>query len=719
MATAEPSKAVKQKIKSEVKKEVKKEEKKKKWNKPKKNYKKNWVKKEVKREVKKETSGPKVKFSVSVTATLGYVDGSSEHGIVLKLATFLHPGLCKGPDEDNNFGPLQAAVAQYGMWRCERASVSFTPMVGASAVSGTVVRCSVNLTQSPGSNSWGGLGARKHKDFQVGRAGVFHLTRQELAGPREGGWWMSDTNSEGAQSVGPAVEVHAFGKTTSTYKDQDYTGSLFIVELRGKWVFTNYNMAPALGTLERHESEVPTAKVKTDSSGQIQLELPSASAAARFMNDPTAVRTAANAEGGVGEIVYQVVDTSANLAASLAPPPFKWLIQGGWWFLKKIIGRSGENTSTDNFMVYASLADAQNNKPAKSSQLSGSGTPQKAVLQITQINSPNTGPGNSNPAVFGGGGGINFPIRPSGLPQGTFNLAGDLFPVYTVDSGMNYPYLMLAGGLSGLGTIRWYPAIHYEVRNLVVYNQSNSDLDGWYDVNMLPRKRWISIGGGNTTLTAQTWLDVYGHTSTQVGIQNSERIYEHTILWRLPTGTANWRQINNVAVTMFQIKSSTEIGTIKRLEYTKGITPRDQAINGKFFLSQFLVKGQPNLKTISNGDLPPDEFTLENSNDLITVINPHPMSVSVPQKFVVRLNQLVDSMSKLDKLAIKMGIDPDELDTSESEDSDCSIDSDDLMISDDEDFQNVTSTPKTQRYEKLIQAGFSHSEAERLCKMEC
>uniref|UniRef100_A0AAU7E1G0 Capsid protein n=1 Tax=Coleura bat astrovirus TaxID=3141863 RepID=A0AAU7E1G0_9VIRU len=151
---ADSKKEVEKKIKSEVKKEVQKENKKKQYQK-KKNKNKNWkkekaeIKREVKKETRKETQGPKPKFSVNVTATLGYIDGSTEHGPEVKTAVFLHPALCKGPDEETAFGPLQAAAAQYSMWRVDKVKVSLTPLVGASAVSGTIVRTSLNMTSTP------------------------------------------------------------------------------------------------------------------------------------------------------------------------------------------------------------------------------------------------------------------------------------------------------------------------------------------------------------------------------------------------------------------------------------------------------------------------------------------------------------------------------------------------------------------------------------------
>lgn len=450
-------KEIKEAVKEEVKKEVKKEVSEKK---PQKKKGKNWkkekkeIKKEVKKEVKKESTGPKKAFSVHVTAALGYISGNKDHGPDLKLNVFLHPSLCKSPDEQSAFGPLQAAAAQYGLWRCTKAAIKFTPLVGPSAVSGSVVRCSANLTQTPSSTSWGGLGARKHKDLQAGRAGTFILGKRDLAGPRDGGWWLTDTNNEGAQAAGPIIEAHALGQTMSTYKDEQWLSELFIVELTGTWEFANYTMNPAMGQLERHDASAPM-KVVTDSEGKLQLEISSASTLARFMDDPTARESRAGAPS-TGEVIYQVVDTAASAISSLVPPPFGWLLKGGWWFVKKIAGLT--RTGEERFQIYASLTDAQNNRPVITSTPSQQGNTVTGPLQVTQLNAPNLG-GAQNLSVVSLNPPGTWPVQPGPAPQtGHAVCFGKFYKIYKPHSLPNLPPPFVQDAIK-IGTQSFYGAV--------------------------------------------------------------------------------------------------------------------------------------------------------------------------------------------------------------------------------------------------------------------
>lgn len=370
------------------------------------------VTKEVTKKLKKEgLEGPRPRFSVRVSATIGKVGPNKAQGPELQIATFLHPGLMKEPNDGTNFGPLQAAAAQWGMWRIAHLTVRFTPLVGPSPVTGSVYRVSLNLTQSPGNSSWGGLGARRHMDIPVGRQVSWKLSKGELYGPRQT-WWMTDTNEEGGQSCGAIIEVHGLGKTTSTYKDEAWNGDLFIVEVDGKWEFTNYSAKPALGMLDR-KTEVLEAADKQPglqvTDGVLEMVLPTQTELARFMGD----RFERNAPSGttIGETIWQVVDEGAGLASNLAPAPFGWLIKGAWWFVKKIAGRSA-NTGSEVYQVFASLADAQNGKPAMAETF----PLRKAAttLTVTQVNAPNVGPSDSRPSYHAGV--SPYPLVPSTVP---------------------------------------------------------------------------------------------------------------------------------------------------------------------------------------------------------------------------------------------------------------------------------------------------------------
>lgn len=720
-------KQVKQEVKKEVKKEIAKEHKK--WQKGKKSQQKpqsamaqqkctKKIKKEVRKEVNKEIGGPRSKFSVNVTATIGYVDGNKEHGPTLKIATFLHPSLCKGPDEDRTFGPLQAAAAQYGLWRLSKVHIRMTPLVGSSAVSGTVTRLSANLTQTPGSTSWGGLGARKHRDFHAGKSGAFILTRRDVAGPRAGGWWVTDTNTEGAQSAGPVIEAHCLGKTSSTYQNTDWSGQLFIVELTGRWEFANYNMNPALGSLERHESEPSGAKLTTDANGEIQLELPSTSAAARFMKDPT-VKKGGNAES-TGEIVYQIVDTAAGLASSALPPPFNWLIKGGWWFVKKALGRSN---ATETYKVYASLADAQNNKPAISTDKNMQGTAVSTNLQITQMNSPNLG-GSTVVYVSGSGPtpGPTFPIRPSGTPSGEFFFAAQLQPVHmhaTSSVNREIPGFFSGAGLSTIGG-KNFPAVHFRVLTHNSYTLDSNLLENWTDASTMPTPFQLRLNAKATATSGQMAVLVMASNAIRVGNALGTSWFLHTILWKsAESASEHWQTMDNEVPMILSRPNGDSEEYRWQNKSTRNVIVTSSTIPGSLFLSAILVGGKNVLAEINSGQAPTtNPFNMDPLGDYNTMLGLCLQSVLRQSAgyIVIQLRSLTTKETKVEKLARLLGVrlDSDDSDT----DSDCSVTSDQLEISsdDDEDFAIVSGTPRQQKYEELRKLGLSHGQAVAVLK---
>nr|ANS57182.1 structural polyprotein [Bovine astrovirus CH13/NeuroS1] len=449
----------------------------------------------VKTELKKQgLEGPNPRFRVTVSATIGKVGPNKSQGPELQIATFLHPSLIKEPGDGSNFGPLQAAAAQYGLWRIKFLEVRFTPLVGSSAVSGSVTRASLNLTQAPGATSWGGLGARKHIDVPIGASKHWKLKRGDLTGPRST-YWVTNTNEEGGQSCGPMLEMHGLGKTTSTYKDAAWEGDLFIVEIHGTWEFSNYNAQPALGMLDRLSDDVQV-EIGVDSEGQITMTVPENSPMARHMGEKYERSSASNATS-VGETIWQVVDEGAGLLSAVAPQPFGWLIKGGWWFVKKILGRSGANAGS-TYLVYPSLADAQNGKPAISTSRGFARQVVQTTLTSTQINAPNTGPGVSQPALVSY---EFFPYYPRDEPQVglPFYLASCYEPglskismpiwVYGSSSAFNGAPFEVQVGSQTYQSQTYSHLIKPAAFSADIPYEATSDpvsLNGWYTIDTLP-----------------------------------------------------------------------------------------------------------------------------------------------------------------------------------------------------------------------------------------
>uniref|UniRef100_A0AAU7E2W5 Capsid protein n=1 Tax=Rousettus bat astrovirus TaxID=3141900 RepID=A0AAU7E2W5_9VIRU len=349
------------------------------------------VAKEVAKDVRKiGIGGPKPRQKVTVTATVCFIKGCDKEGPTLVCSQDLHPALAKEPEGGSNFGPLAAAAAQFGQWRIRRLVVVLTPMVGSSAVSGSVVRASINTTGGAVPITWGGLGARHHTDVAPGVRREWHVDVGTLNGPRNT-WWLTDTNDTGHQSVGVALEIHCLGRTQSTYKDEVYNGNLFMVELRGDWEFTTYASQPGLGVLDRTEV-TENVVMKADTDNTLVMEVSSAGAMASFCGEACERQAHLSSTPTAGETVWKIVDAAGAIGQAAAPPPFNWLIKGGIWFLKKVFNKASNSTSTVSYQVYTSLDEALVNNPVKINP----GFPQKTIngarVQLTQMNNPNLGP---------------------------------------------------------------------------------------------------------------------------------------------------------------------------------------------------------------------------------------------------------------------------------------------------------------------------------------
>nr|QPZ86350.1 capsid [Mamastrovirus 2] len=352
---------------------------------------------------KQGVTGPKPAVCQKATATLGTVGSNTSGTTEIEACILLNPVLVKDATGSTQFGPVQALGAQYSMWKLKYLNVKLTSMVGASAVNGTVVRVSLNPTSTPSSTSWSGLGARKHLDVTVGKNAVFKLRPADLGGPRDG-WWLTNTNDNASDTLGPSIEIHTLGQTMSSYKNEQFTGGLFLVELASEWCFTGYAANPNLVNLEKSTDKNVTVTFEGSAGAPLVMNVPEAShfartAVARSAQPTTLARAG---ERTTSDTVWQVLNTAVSAAELVTPPPFNWLVKGGWWFVKLISGRT--RTGQNSFYVYPSYQDALSNKPAictgglPSSARLRTATP--TTLQFTQMNQPSLGHG-ATPTTFG------------------------------------------------------------------------------------------------------------------------------------------------------------------------------------------------------------------------------------------------------------------------------------------------------------------------------
>nr|UXE30299.1 capsid protein [Porcine astrovirus 2] len=331
-----------------------------------------------------------------INTTLGTV-GSNESGeIECELTCLMNPATMKEATGSNSFGPLTIYASTYTLYKMTKCVVTLKPIVGDSAVAGTVTRVSWNPTSSPTQTSWSALGARRHIDVTPGKTGKFVLTGRDLVGPK-GGWFKTNTKGDPMMCFAGTLECHTFGKTTSTYRNETFKGGLFLAELETTWQFKDYGQQPGMLNLVKGE-DTQNARIETGEGDKLQLVLPGNSRMARAATTTPS------------EIIWVVTDTIIQAGAALIPPPFGWLIRGGWWLVKRAAGAPVRaNDGEIRFDIYASISDARSNTPCLLQQRIE--TPvQVGGLHFQQITPGNTGIGTDIPMARA------IDLQPGGAP---------------------------------------------------------------------------------------------------------------------------------------------------------------------------------------------------------------------------------------------------------------------------------------------------------------
>nr|BAX00182.1 ORF2 [Porcine astrovirus 2] len=316
-----------------------------------------------------------------INTTLGTVGSNGSGEIECELTCLMNPATMKEATGSNSFGPLGIYASTYSLFKMTKCVVTLKPIVGDSAVAGTVTRISWNPTSTPTQTSWSALGARKHVDVTPGKTGRFVLTGKDLVGPK-GGWFKTNTKGDPMMCFAGTLECHTFGKTTSTYRNEPFTGGLFLAELETTWQFKDYAQQPGMLNLVKGE-DTQNARIETGDGDKLQLVLPGTSRMARAATTTPS------------EIIWIVTDTIIQAGTALIPPPFGWLIRGGWWLVKRAAGaptRSGEV----RFDIYASISDARANVPCIAQEEISSPI-QVGGLHFQQVTPGNAGIGTDVP----------------------------------------------------------------------------------------------------------------------------------------------------------------------------------------------------------------------------------------------------------------------------------------------------------------------------------
>lgn len=333
-------------------------------------------------------------FVQRITATLGTIGSNQSEKIELEMSALVNPALIKETTGSNAYGPLQMYAANYSLWKIKFITVRLTPLIGGSAVSGTAIRVSLNMSGQPGSPNWSALGARRHRDTNPGRPLVFRIPGSAMVGPK-GGWFLCNTKNDPQMCIGGSIEIHSYGKTKSTYKAADYDGPLFLAELTGEWHFKNYNPEPGMLNLVKTaiQEEPQQVKIHSKPGEPIVISVPNNSSMARIVGQ---VDVAAGATAS--EIIWQICDNAISIAAGALPQPFEWLFKCGWWFVKRIANKKESGTALGEpdpgeltFQVYQSISDAQNDVPCIATSNAATTTTTINNWQMTQVTPGNVG----------------------------------------------------------------------------------------------------------------------------------------------------------------------------------------------------------------------------------------------------------------------------------------------------------------------------------------
>nr|UHY36846.1 ORF2 [Porcine astrovirus 2] len=511
--------------------------------------------------------GGRVVFQ-KINTTLGTVGSNGSEQIECELTCLMNPATMKEATGSNSFGPLGIYASTYSLFKMTRCVVTLKPLVGDSAVSGTVCRISWNPTSSPSQTSWSSLGARKHVDVTPGKIGRFVLTAKDLVGPK-GGWYKTNTKGDPMMSFAGTLEVHTLGKTMSTYQNNAFTGGLFLAELETEWQFKDYAQQPGMLNLIKGE-DTQNARVESNGDGgKLQLILPNNSRMAR------ATRNASS------EIIWLVTDTVINVGSSFLPGPFGWLLRGGWWLVKRAAGapvRAGGGTTFD---IYASISDARSNTPCLTDQ-NAEVNVNVGGLHFQQVTPGNTGIDTGIPAsraiAYMGD-------LPSGTPTQVYITKSTMLKIGTTTE---VPAACLwynnNGGQNHTNTGVGFKAGDTKVGTFNIYKVNVATNAGAVDPSIFTHRVPFYL------FSEQEWPLGDAVASTYQHIQDSPNLWVSSVLVHVTNGrdhdfTGHW---NTTTVTYPTTSGDAQISTPDALNSTQ---IRVRTTQGQWLVAQFVVQG--------------------------------------------------------------------------------------------------------------------------------
>lgn len=303
---------------------------------------------------------------METTVTLGPVSGNLGGDLERSHRHWLSPILLKTQDQGDVSTPLSTRASQYNLYKVLRAELLVTPLVGKAMVAGTVILADIDQESSAAKpDTVDSVKSRPYIEVPLGTNKRWRIPATTLRGPREG-WWLIDTNEQPTSSLGPAINVWTYMQTrnlmgTTNEDTTFYTGTLALLELRVKFAFANYNPKPALSQLKMVKEPLKVesaAVVNNTEDNSVVLEVDAQSRIGKMLDERDGTQ-----KQGKGSTFWSVAGDAINTIAP-ALGPWGWLLRGGFFFIRRIFGKSAAFRANKNYyQVYASVEDAARDLP--------------------------------------------------------------------------------------------------------------------------------------------------------------------------------------------------------------------------------------------------------------------------------------------------------------------------------------------------------------------
>nr|QXV86605.1 capsid protein [Mamastrovirus sp.] len=322
------------------------------------------------RALERKEQGPKVAASFHTSSNFGILVSAGTDAFTRIATVMLHPALLRDPDAEGRT-PLAIKASEYSMYRIKRATFRLLPLVGSSAVAGTVVTLALQLDSSEGKPAtFDQVSARRHRTGPVGTEVVFTINDMGTAG-MHGGWFFTDTAANpGNMTLGPSVDVFSMGQATNVYLNQAYEGGLWQLVIDIDYQFANYTSNAGLAALQGGR-ELHDFTVRSNEDGEIVVTTAEPLLGSGF--------TTANA--GIGDVVFGVVEAAGEVLSHL--PIVGPILSTGLAFLKPLVGAARSNNGGHDYLLCADFDAAKRGDGINHPGVHGEAQGEFKIMQLT------------------------------------------------------------------------------------------------------------------------------------------------------------------------------------------------------------------------------------------------------------------------------------------------------------------------------------------------